>query len=207
MQRTPLELAVELDRLDDIPRRDLKRADPSVREAVERARQVPTTTTRDVAEKLARHAVLLRRFGRFHQAQEAAWLAVRLYVTRSEPRTDERERGYEAYARFVCAVVWFDAGDPGTAHAMALEAVRLFQADLLSLSPPNIFDLVSLLTVLAQTHRERGEMDEGRQAIVDAKAIRDELKHLPFGPPGSVPFAVWGLPVNPGADERRRVFG
>jgi hypothetical protein len=207
MRRTPAELATELDRLDGIPRRDLKRADPSVREAVERARQVPTTTTRDVAEKLARHAVLLRRFGRFLQAQEAAQVAVDLYEQRSEARTDARERGYEAYARFVCAIVWFHAGDRGAAHPMALETFRLFRADLPSLSPPSIFDLVSLLMVLAQTHRDRGEMAEARQAIVDAKAIADELKHLPFGPPGSVPSGVWGLPVNPGADERRRVFG
>jgi hypothetical protein len=207
MQRTPLELAVDLDRLAGISRRDLKRADPSVHEAVERARQVPVGSTRDVAEKLARHAVLLRLFGRHHGAQEAAQLAVRLYETLDGSGTDAQDRGYEAYARLVCAITWFHAGDRGRAHTMALAAVELFKAHLPSLSPTNMFDLVTLLVVLAQTHRERGEMDQGGQAIVDAKALADALKELPWGPPGSIPPQLWGLPVNPGENERRVVFG
>lgn len=205
MQRTPLELATELDRFAGVSRRDLKRADPTVLEAMERARQVPVGSSRDVAEKLARHAVLLRLFGRHHGAQEAAHLAVRLYGMLDE--ADARDRGFAAYAGLVCSMTWFFAGDRTRAHSMALETVEMFKAQLPALSPTNMFDLVMLLVVLAQTHRDRGEMDLGGQAIVDAKAIGDALRDLPFGPPGTIPPQLWGLPVNPAENDRRVVFG
>ncbi len=205
-QRTPSALATDLDRLAGISRRALKRADPSVHDAVERARQVPVGSTRDIAEKLARHAVLLRLFGRHYPAQEAAHVAVHLYGTLDGSETDAQDRGYEAYARLVCAITWFYAGDKENAHWMALEAVEVFKAHQPMLSPTNMFDLATLLMVLAHTHLERGEMDQGGQAIVDAKALADALRELPWGPPGSIPPQLWGLPVNPGENERRMVF-
>lgn len=206
MQATPLELAIELDRLAGIPRRDLRRADPSVHEALELARQVPTGSSSGVAEKLARHAVLLRLFGRYHAAQEAGKLAVRLYAMPDSAELNTQQRGYAAYARFVCAWVWFHAGDRAIAHSSALEAVELFKAHLPLLVPPAMFDLTTLLTLLAQTQRDRGETDRGRQAVVDAMAIADELRTLPWGPPRSIPPAPWGLPVNPTDDERGMMF-
>lgn len=207
MPQTPIELATDLDRLADIPRRQLRRADPSVHAALERARRVPVGDGRDVAEKLARHAVLRRLFGQHVEALQAAHLAVRLYETLDGSQIDARDRGYEAYARRVCAITWFDAGERERAHPMALAAVDMFKAQHPALAPANVFDLVTLLVVLAQTHRDRGEIDEGGQAIVDAKAIAGALKELPWGPPGTVPPQLWGLPVSPSENDRRIVFG
>lgn len=202
-----LVLAVDLDRLAAIPRLELKQADPSVRDAVERARRTSVDSARAVAEKLARHAVLLRRFDQFALAHDAALAAAGLYDELGDAGRDSRDDGYWAYSLMIIAIGWLHGGQIDAAHRAARKAVELFQVHRTLPTPTYLFDLVRVLVVLAQCQRQLGDMDAGRQSIVDAKAIGDELRRMPMGVPGSVPPAAWGLPVVPSAEDYRALLG
>ncbi|BCB91746.1 hypothetical protein Psuf_090590 [Phytohabitans suffuscus] len=200
----PRAMAAELDGIAAIPARRLRKADGSVRAAVDLARRLPATTARDLAEKLARHAVVLRRFERPDLAHDAALEAVRLYETVDrQPRDD----GYRAYCLYLLADGWLHGDQLDAAYATAAQAVELFKHHRGRLVPENMYDLVRLLTILARCQRERGEIEQGRQSVVDAKAIADAMRREVPGIPGSIPTVPWGLPVVPDASEVRAFYG
>lgn len=199
-------LTAELDQLPVIPRDKLRRADLSVRAAVDHARRLPTGTAREVAEKLARYAVLLRRFDLHEDAHDVALAAARIYEQLGEQLT-AAEDGFRAYCLLILADGWLAGGEPEVAGPLAEHSVGLFMAYLGLLTTANLFDLTRALTIQAECQRQLGWLDEARQSIVDAKAIADRMQRTVPGAPGSVPAARWGLPVVPSEDEQRDFFG
>jgi hypothetical protein len=211
-------LAAQLDRLAAIPPYKLDRADDSVREAVERAQWLRASSPRSAAEKLARHAVLLRRFDRHAEAHDAALAAVQLYATVDGTRRDASDDGYYAYSMMLVATGRHDRGEFNATREMAEAAVDLFRTHRRLLTPPNLVDLARVLMVLAERGQPRGGRDAADKPVVDPKgvakalhepsrAVAKALRTPAMGEPGSIPRVPWGLPVIPSTAERRAILG
>ncbi|RSM59765.1 hypothetical protein DMB66_26285 [Actinoplanes sp. ATCC 53533] len=200
-------MAADLDRLDTIRARELRRADPSVRDAVEHARRLQLTSPRAIAEKLARHAAVLWLFDRRDLAHDAAVEAVRLYSAIDPETLDPADDGYCAYNLLILGIGWFGADEISAARQMLEQAVGLFYHHVGLLGSANMFDLARALTILARCQAQQGATDQARQSIVDANAIAERTDRTVAGEPGSMPSAAWGLPVVPSREDVRALYG